>query len=85
MWEHHMQWHGWEHHMFGWWGVVSLMVLALLIAAVVAVLARSDSSRSPQTASGPAGDEAMEVLRRRYAEGQIDREEFERKRGELEQ
>ena len=83
MWEHHMQWHGWEHHMFGWWGIIFLVVLVLLVAAVVAVL-RSDSSRPLQTAAGPADDEAMEVLRRRYAEGEIDREEFERKRRNLE-
>lgn len=83
MWEHHMQWHGWDHHMFGWWGLIFLVVLVVLIAIVVAVLANSGSSQPPQTAAGPTVDDAMEVLRRRYAEGEIDREEFERKRREL--
>lgn len=83
MWEHHMQWHGWDHHIFGWWGIIFLVVLVLLTAAVVAVLARSGSSRPMQMAEGPGEDEAMEVLRRRYAEGEIDEKEFESRRRKL--
>ena len=34
MWDHHMQWHRWEHHMFGWWGGIFLVVLVLVVVAV---------------------------------------------------
>jgi putative membrane protein len=73
----------------GWFiGLIVLVLILLLvgggIAAVVWFVAQS--SRSPGEGSGQAPrreSEALEVLRRRYAAGEIDREEFQRMREEI--
>jgi len=57
------------------WGV-------LIVAAVVGVRWLWDQGRPP-AGRGP-GESALEVLRRRYARGEIEREEFETKRRDLE-
>lgn len=72
MWHWNDSWHamGW----FGW----SMMVLfwAVVIYAVVwGFRSRGDSGLR---------DDALEVLKRRYALGEIDREEFEERRQVLE-
>jgi putative membrane protein len=73
----------------GWLiGLIVLVLILLLvgggIAAVVWFL--SQSSRNSRHGSGQEPrreSEALEILRRRYAAGEIDREEFERMREEL--
>ena len=57
------------------WGV-------LIVAAVVGVRWLWDQGRPP-AGRGP-GESALEGLRRRYARGEIEREEFETKRRDLE-
>lgn len=71
-------WHwndGW--HAMGWFGW-SMMVLfwAVVIYAVVWGFRSRDDSGSR--------DDALEVLKRRYALGEIDKEEFEERREVLE-
>ena len=71
--------------------LVGLLVLVLLlvlvgggIAAVVWLM--SQGSRGPgqrPPSEAPGQDLALETLRRRYAAGEIDREEFERMREDL--
>jgi putative membrane protein len=67
----------------GWWmvlwGLVGLAVLVLVVLAIVRLI-RSDSSR----AGIPAGEDPAQVeLRRRYAAGQIDQEEYLRRLDDL--
>jgi putative membrane protein len=60
----------------GWWAMVLWM--ALLLAAVVVIiwlLVRAGRERGPQ----PPGESAEEILRRRFAAGEIDAEEYERR------
>lgn len=60
----------------GWmmlWWIVPL-VLALALIRYLAV-------RSPQ--ERPPGESAEEILKRRYAKGEIDHEEYERKLADL--
>jgi uncharacterized membrane protein len=71
-----------------WWGFIGWVVPMLLIVGLVAVavwmVARTTRER-PQAAVAlpaappappPAGDAAMEHARRRYAQGEIGREEY---------
>lgn len=74
---------------FGWMGaamlfnsLVGLGLLALVVAGVIFAvrwLARA-SGESPR---GRASDDALEIVRTRYARGEISREEFDRLRREL--
>ncbi len=81
-----MPWGG----MMGWGGggigmvLGWLVMLAVLGAVVVAVVTglRWLSTEQP-AARGDHGDPALEVLRRRYAMGEIDQEEFEAKKRDL--
>ncbi|WNB84756.1 SHOCT domain-containing protein [Cellulomonas sp. ATA003] len=68
---------GWPMMLGAW--LVGLLLLAAAVAGVVWLVRRT---------GGPAGgagsaDTAQEVLRRRYAAGEIDEEEFVRRRDRL--
>lgn len=69
--------------MGGWmflWGFVALIIL-VLAALAIAWLVRSLISSGRPTQSGQ--DPAEGELRRRYAAGQIDRDEFQRRLDDL--
>lgn len=63
----------------GWWGmgigmVVWILLLGVIVGAVVAVMNRAQSRGDDRR-----GESADEVLRRRFAAGDIDAEEYERR------
>jgi putative membrane protein len=65
------------HYWFGWGGMVWMMIswlvgIVLVVALVWAVL-QAATGRSRETES------AEEILRRRYAAGEIDTEEYNRR------
>lgn len=69
-----------------WWVGLLSMVLYLLFWAVVIVFAVklfkkyfADRPNPPK----PEGDSALKILRERYARGEIDAEEFKRKKSDL--
>ncbi|HJW74845.1 MAG TPA: SHOCT domain-containing protein [Thermoleophilia bacterium] len=75
----------------GWWAwpmsigmvafwVAAIVVLVLLVKALASGVAQS--STGPLT-TGPQHETPLDVLRRRYAAGEIEREEFEQKKREL--
>lgn len=72
--------------MMGGFGTMGLMaiiwigILGLIIWAVVAAVRRSGESSNPNQ---PA-DSALEILKRRYARGEINKEEYEEKKKDLE-
>lgn len=75
------------HWMDGWWHMAGmwigwLLVLIVIVAVVwLVVRAASDRGRS----GGPPGDVASpeQILKQRYARGEIDREEYERRLADL--
>lgn len=73
----------------GWWGagpwtLLSLVALLVLVAAVAFLIARSAGSRgSGAETDGDGADPAMELLRERYARGDIDEERFEERSSTL--
>jgi len=84
-------WQGYGYGMMGPWmmggfswmwlmPVFWLLFLGLIIWAIVA-LVRGLSQPSDSGSSHP--DSALEVLKRRYAQGEIDREEYEEKKKDL--
>ncbi len=79
---------GWHYGMMsGGWGIFMfifmLIFLALIIGAVV-LLVRYLSPHSPQLHPKASSEDALEILRRRYARGEIQKAEFEEKRKDLE-
>lgn len=79
-----MMWWGDDHMGSGWWwtmGVGWLVFLALVVL-LVAYLVRqvADRDRPPPQPSRPS---AEDVLAERFARGEIDEEEFRRRRDAL--
>ncbi len=62
--------------MWLWWiaGVVVLLVLAWAVAR---------ATRSSGSGRGPAEESPEAVLKRRYAQGEIERDEYERRLSDL--
>jgi len=67
--------------MGGWGGLVSILLITALIALIVWALTR-DGRRSAPTTDG-AADDALAVLEKRFARGEIDQDEFTRRRAAL--
>ncbi|MFO8154712.1 MAG: SHOCT domain-containing protein [Pseudomonadota bacterium] len=73
----------WEYGM-GFGGPVMILFWIVIIAALVALVARlvGQSNRGGND-RGDGPERALEILEQRYARGEIDSEEFERKRQDL--
>jgi putative membrane protein len=71
-----MMW--WDDSGWGWFAMtISMIVFWALAAAVVIMLVRS--SRDTGTV-GDQADDPEQILRQRFARGEIDTEEYERRR-----
>ncbi|WIY00394.1 SHOCT domain-containing protein [Amycolatopsis mongoliensis] len=65
----------------GWFGGIGMLVLLVLVLASLVTLAVVLGRRAPQP-PGP-GDTARRILDERFARGEIDQEEYERRRDAL--
>lgn len=68
----------WGMHWAGW------IVWILVIVGVVWLLTRSQPDRVAPPASTPTHETPLEVLQRRYAEGELSTEEYEERKQHLE-
>lgn len=66
--------------MMGGMGLVWILAI-VLIGVIVWAVARVGGSGPGRR--GPSGKDAMEILKERYARGEIEKEEFERMKREL--
>jgi putative membrane protein len=73
----------------GWFvGLIVLVLVLFLVGGGIAAVVWFARQGSHSLSQGPRqeprqGSEALDVLRQRYARGEIDREEFERMRADL--
>jgi putative membrane protein len=77
-------WHmgGWRHMMwFGYAGGLMWIVLLVLIAVVVYLILKSSKSSMPQD---NYKETPLEILKKRYANGEISRDEFEKMKRDIE-
>jgi len=66
-----------------WWGwIIWLVILGLLIWGIIALVSRSQDRREapPQERESP-----LEILQKRYARGEISKEEFEEKKKDIQE
>jgi putative membrane protein len=77
-----MHWggYGWDGGWFGWVGMVFwwLLVVFLVVSAIRWLSSRGDSSTTSRARS------ALDILKERYARGEIEKKEYEEKRKALE-
>jgi putative membrane protein len=66
--------HGWG---MGWWWIIGLII----VIAVVWMVVKSMNTNS--RANLPSGKSALDILKERYARGEITKEEFEEKKRAL--
>lgn len=78
---------GWGMHpMWGWWGIWGFgMMLFMFLFWALVIVGIVLAIRWAVRQGRPAGaDTALEILRERYARGEINRDEFEARRRDLE-
>ncbi len=84
-WQHPMMWGG------GWFGGPIMMIFWLLVIVAIifgirwAVKDRGTSGDGRSVSPGSGGRSAMEVLKRRYASGEIDRDQYLAMKEDLEE
>jgi len=76
---------GMMHPMWGWWGFwgVGMLLFMFLFWALVVVAIVLGIRWLVRQGRPEISDSALEILRQRYARGEINREEFEAKRKDL--
>lgn len=74
----------WDYmnHGVGWGHGIAMVLFWIVLIFVVFIAARALTSRSADS-SGPAARSALDVLKERYARGEIGKEEFEQKQRDL--
>lgn len=61
---------------------VMIIFWGLVIWGIVALI-QSVAKNNTQSAGGPQGDTALEIVRKRYARGEITKEEFDQTKKDL--
>ena len=76
---------GWGYAMMGGFGWVLMLLLIVAVVAIVGGLLRdlSGGMRTHRGGLGSSGSPALHILDERYARGEIDAEEYKRRRADL--
>lgn len=81
-WPQHMMGYGWGGWLVG--GLVMLLFWGGLIALVVFTVRAFAGTNRDKTRQAPSGETALDILKRRYAQGEIDKAEYEVMRRDIE-
>jgi len=68
---------GWGMGM-GWWWIIGVIIVVIVVWVVVKGMNQNNQSANQRT-----GKTAMDILKERYARGEIDKEEFEERKKDL--
>ena len=71
------------HDGMGWWMVFSAFWFVLFWAIVIGLVVWGANQLSRGSRGGDGRDSAIDILRERYARGELSKEEFERSRQEI--
>jgi putative membrane protein len=75
----------WGHEMMGWGGGFFMIFFWVAIIVGIALLMKWLAASSGKAPGTSAKESPMEILKRRYAAGEIGKEEFEEKKKDLAQ
>jgi putative membrane protein len=77
--------YGWGHPMWGAWGPwgIGMMLMMLVFWGLIIVGVVLGIRWLVTQGKGPQGDSPLDILKRRYARGEINKEEFEAKKRDL--
>ncbi len=81
-----MGYYGWGMGAFGWIGMILfwiLIILGIIYLARTLELGKGSGAGRSESSTDSSRDAALEILRERYARGEIDREEYEQRRRDL--
>jgi putative membrane protein len=67
---------------FGPWGMILFWVLMILV--IVLLIRRIRTSKGSGREAGPPAESALEILKKRYARGEVNKEEYLEKKKDLE-
>jgi putative membrane protein len=68
----------------GWLGIIIMLAFWILVIVGIIFLIRWLAVQTKREGSGPGAEEsALEILKKRYARGEIGKEEFEEKKKDL--
>ncbi len=73
----------WGYGMMGWFGPIMMLVFWGLIILVLILVVRWLWTSSQKKPEQSIQESPLDILKRRYASGEIDREEFEQKKTDL--
>jgi putative membrane protein len=78
--------HGMMWSWTGWFGGIFMILLSVVILVVVLIAIRRlmESGGRTGPASRPGRETALDILKKRYARGEISREQFESMRRDIE-
>lgn len=77
LWHYGQDW-GWGHMVFG--SVMMLLVWGAIIVGIVMLVRWLSASQAHAPISTPARNRALEILQERFARGDIDEAEFEKRK-----
>ncbi|MEO5949965.1 MAG: SHOCT domain-containing protein [Candidatus Saccharimonadales bacterium] len=64
------------------WGFVMMLLWAVIIAGIILVIVRFARGHEHRGVS-PRGQDAVDIVKERYAKGEIDKEQFEQLKKDL--
>jgi len=85
------QYCGWGPGMMGWWGPMGwfaplgmILFWVLMIIVIVLLIRRFRASKGSGGEAGSPPESALDILKKRYARGEINKEEYLEKKKDLE-
>jgi putative membrane protein len=69
--------------MGNWFGWLSTLMIVLIIAALTVLILSAIGGSPRKSGDSDLDESAMEILKKRYASGQITRDEFERMKKDI--
>jgi putative membrane protein len=76
--EHYWQWHLWFFPI-----IMPIFWIGIIIFVIYRIFGRNRSSRTWPPGPGPENETALDILKKRYAKGEISQAEFERMKQDI--